>query len=234
MTKLINDQVGPQAVRKYIPKTLNPKLKEEVDEILGGDAGPPPAPDPPALAPKANTAKKGPAAKTPAPPPAASNPKPTSARAPSARAHSRIPPPASGDAVASATGDDPKPYLAELANREKQFGKDHPRVAETCSNLAILYNQQGQAKKALPLYERALAIYEKAHGPEHPDVAHTLTDLAVLHLEQVSGLFVPPCVHCIDCPIFLPCRVRRRWDGPCWNEPWISRRGRWVLITLMC
>lgn len=196
---MINDQVGPQAVRKYLPKSLNPKLKEEVDEILGGDGGAAPSdpdPPPPPPAPKANNAKKGPAAdkKTPAPPPAASNPKPASARAPSARAQSRIPPPASADALASATGDDPKPYLVELTNREKQFGKDHPRVAETCSNLAILYNQQGQAKKALPLYERALAIYEKAHGPEHPDVAHTLTDLAVLHLEQVMS------DHCLPRP----------------------------------
>jgi len=57
--------------------------------------------------------------------------------------------------------------------------QDHPRVAETCSNLAILYNQQGAADDALPLYERALQIYEKAYGPNHSDVAHTLTDLAV-------------------------------------------------------
>ena len=47
--------------------------------------------------------------------------------------------------------------------------------------------QKGDANSALPLYERALAIYEKAYGPDHPDVAHTLTDLAVLHLEQVGG-----------------------------------------------
>lgn len=186
VTKLVNDIVGAAAVRKYLPKALNPKTKEQIDEAIGGDAGPPEAPDPPPPAAKANNAsiKKAPAAK--APPSASSNPKPTSARAPSARAQSRIPPAAGGgaDAVASATGDNPAPYLAELTHREKQFGKDHPRVAETCSNLAILYNQQGQGVKALPLYERALAIYEKAHGPEHPDVAHTLTDLAVLHLEQ--------------------------------------------------
>eukprot|EP00983_Pelagomonas_calceolata_P020299 640661-Pelagomonas_calceolata.AAC.3 len=42
------------------------------------------------------------------------------------------------------------------------------------------------AARALPLYQRALAIYEKHFGPDHPEVAHTLTDLAVLHLEQVG------------------------------------------------
>ena len=59
------------------------------------------------------------------------------------------------------------------------------QIAEGCSNLAIMYNQQGEHARAQPLYERALAIWEAAYGPNHPDVAHTLTDLAVLHLEQV-------------------------------------------------
>ena len=38
-------------------------------------------------------------------------------------------------------GDDPGLYLEEMSQREAQYGPDHPRVAETCSNLAILYNQ---------------------------------------------------------------------------------------------
>ena len=33
------------------------------------------------------------------------------------------------------------PYLEEMAQRERENGPDHPRVAETASNLAILYNQ---------------------------------------------------------------------------------------------
>lgn len=62
----------------------------------------------------------------------------------------------------------------------------HMQVAEGLSNLAIMYNQQGDYARAQPLYERALAIWEKTRGPDHADVAHTLTDLAVLHLEQVQ------------------------------------------------
>ncbi|KAK9826624.1 hypothetical protein WJX74_006438 [Apatococcus lobatus] len=93
-------------------------------------------------------------------------------------------PMASPDAAAAALNEDPAPFEAELAAREAALGPEHVDVAESLSNLAILYNQKGDMTKALPLYERALHIWEAQKGPEHPEVAHTLTDLAVLHLEQ--------------------------------------------------
>ena len=82
-------------------------------------------------------------------------------------------------------------HLMELQQREALYGPNHPNLADSLSNLAILYNQSGDYDKAQPLYERALQIYQTVHGPDHADVAHTLTDLAVLHLEQVppSPLF---------------------------------------------
>lgn len=89
--------------------------------------------------------------------------------------------------------DDPAPFIRELSAREQQYGAQHAAVAESCSNLAILYNQKGDYGAAQPLYERALAIYESTYGPNHQEVAHTLTDLAVLHLEQVGV-----CLCCID------------------------------------
>lgn len=89
--------------------------------------------------------------------------------------------------------DDPRAYEAELASRERTLGPDHPDVAESLTNIAILYNQRLEFAKAQPLYERALRIYEKARGPDHADVAHCLTDLAVLHLEQVSTLCLHAC-----------------------------------------
>ena len=88
----------------------------------------------------------------------------------------------------------------ELRQREALYGPNHPNLADSLSNLAILYNQSGAYDKAQPLYERALRIYETVHGPDHPDVAHTLTDLAVLHLEQASHqpaaspCTSPPCI----------------------------------------
>ena len=80
--------------------------------------------------------------------------------------------------------------MMELQQREALYGPNHPNLADSLSNLAILYNQSGEYDKAQPLYERALQIYQTAHGPDHPDVAHTLTDLAVLHLEQASDAII--------------------------------------------
>jgi hypothetical protein len=41
------------------------------------------------------------------------------------------------------SSDDPRPFEEELKERERRLGGDHPDVAESCSNLAILYNQKG-------------------------------------------------------------------------------------------
>ena len=67
----------------------------------------------------------------------------------------------------------PKPlYKRSLAIREKALGPDHPDVAQSLNNLAVLYRDQGRYADAEPLYKRSLAINEKALGPDHPDVAH--------------------------------------------------------------
>ena len=81
-------------------------------------------------------------------------------------------------------------------------GQGAAQIAEGLSNLAIMYNQQGEYGKAQPLYERALGIWEAAYGPNHPDVAHTLTDLAVLHLEQARPQQAP--TRCLRCPMHAP------------------------------
>jgi hypothetical protein len=44
--------------------------------------------------------------------------------------------------------DNPAPFEAELRAREREYGASHPAVAESCSNLAILYNQQGDHTRA--------------------------------------------------------------------------------------
>eukprot|EP00195_Chlamydomonas_chlamydogama_P012277 CAMPEP_0202901254 /NCGR_PEP_ID=MMETSP1392-20130828/14151_1 /ASSEMBLY_ACC=CAM_ASM_000868 /TAXON_ID=225041 /ORGANISM="Chlamydomonas chlamydogama, Strain SAG 11-48b" /LENGTH=824 /DNA_ID=CAMNT_0049587793 /DNA_START=202 /DNA_END=2677 /DNA_ORIENTATION=+ len=171
VTKEVHDLVGP-AIRKCMPKDINPKIKEQLDAVLGGDAAPAmPAPPPPATkaAPKA-------ASKTPAKGAAGGSKA-------AGRGSAAPPPPPPEPEPMPAVADDPAPFEEELRAREKQLGPNHPDVAASCSNLAILYNSKGNAGKALPLYERALKIYEKHYGPNHPEVAHTLTDLAVMHLE---------------------------------------------------
>ena len=64
---------------------------------------------------------------------------------------------------------------------ENSVGADHPSVATSLNNLALLYYTQGQYASAEPLYKRSLAIGEKALGPDHPDVATSLNNLAALY-----------------------------------------------------
>ena len=71
-----------------------------------------------------------------------------------------------------------------LAIREKALGPDHPEVAQSLNNLALLYEAQGRYADAEPLYKRALAIKEKSLGPNHPNVATSLNNLAWLYQAQ--------------------------------------------------
>jgi len=67
---------------------------------------------------------------------------------------------------------------------EATFGPEHPDVAVSLNNVALLYHTQGRYAEAEPLYQRALRITEKALGPEHPDVALSLNNLAELYRDQ--------------------------------------------------
>jgi tetratricopeptide (TPR) repeat protein len=85
--------------------------------------------------------------------------------------------------------DEDGPVPDELAKRalaisEKALGPDHPDVATSLNNLALLYRNQGRYADAEPLYKRSLAIREKALGPDHPDVAQSLNNLAGLYDSQ--------------------------------------------------
>ena len=69
---------------------------------------------------------------------------------------------------------------------EKALGPDHPDVANSLNNLAVLYRDLGRYEAAEPLFKRALAIDEKALGPDHPDVAVSLNHLAGLYHAQAA------------------------------------------------
>ena len=87
-----------------------------------------------------------------------------------------------------------------LAIREKTLGENHPAVAATLNNLAVLYGKRGKYKDAEPLCKRALEIREKVLGSDHPDVAKQLNNLALLCQNQerilFSFLFVVPQLLC--------------------------------------
>jgi tetratricopeptide (TPR) repeat protein len=69
---------------------------------------------------------------------------------------------------------------------EAKLGSEHPDVANSLNNLALLYSNMGSYEKALPLYQRALDIRENVLGPEHPSVATTLNNLALLYSNMGS------------------------------------------------
>lgn len=75
-----------------------------------------------------------------------------------------------------------------LAIREKTLGENHPAVAATLNNLAVLYGKRGKYKEAEPLCKRALDIREKVLGKDHPDVAKQLNNLALLCQNQVRNV----------------------------------------------
>jgi CHAT domain-containing protein/Tfp pilus assembly protein PilF len=71
-----------------------------------------------------------------------------------------------------------------LRIREAALGPNHPDVAASLNNLAILYQSQGLYSDAEPLFKRALTINEKAFGANHPNMATALNNLAELYQNE--------------------------------------------------
>ena len=53
----------------------------------------------------------------------------------------------------------------------KNFGEDHPIVAERRNNLGTGWSEKGDYDKAIAYYEQALASGLKNYGEDHPDLA---------------------------------------------------------------
>lgn len=72
------------------------------------------------------------------------------------------------------------------------LGPNHPDVAMTLNNLAVVYKSQGKLGQAELLYQRALAIFEKVLEPHHPKIVTCRTNYASLLREmQRSGSCSP-------------------------------------------
>ena len=64
--------------------------------------------------------------------------------------------------------------------RKKTLGDEHPEVAVTLQNLAMVYLQQGKTEEAKSLLEKVLAIDEKEQNPHR--LAVTLNSIAATYL----------------------------------------------------
>jgi tetratricopeptide (TPR) repeat protein len=72
-----------------------------------------------------------------------------------------------------------------LAIREGILPPEHPDVAQSLNNLALLYYNTGRTAEAEPLLQRSIAILEKTLPPEHPHRMQVRGNYAVL-LDQLG------------------------------------------------
>ena len=75
-------------------------------------------------------------------------------------------------------------FQKALSIQEQILGPEHPDIATTLNNLAILYYEQDNYVEAEILYKRALNIREQELGPNHSNVASPLNNLALLYADQ--------------------------------------------------
>jgi tetratricopeptide (TPR) repeat protein len=81
-----------------------------------------------------------------------------------------------------------------LLAAQERLGDNHPLVATSLNNLAILYREMGRYEQAEPLFQQALEMRKQLLGNDHPDVANSLNNLALLYhssgrYEQAEPLY---------------------------------------------
>ncbi|HCF86057.1 MAG TPA: hypothetical protein DEV72_12745, partial [Ktedonobacter sp.] len=67
-------------------------------------------------------------------------------------------------------------YQQALTICEQQLGPNHPYIAISLNNLALLYDAQDEYAKAEPLYQRVLTICKQQFGDDHPNSARALAN----------------------------------------------------------
>jgi hypothetical protein len=75
-------------------------------------------------------------------------------------------------------------FKGSLHIREQALGPDHPQVAESLLQMALLMDimvEQAQDDALFSYLERAMAIREKSFGRDHPKVAETCLDAAMIY-----------------------------------------------------
>ena len=75
-------------------------------------------------------------------------------------------------------------YRRALNIRKKVLGPDHPLLAQSFNNLAMVYQAQGRFKDAEPLFQKSLSILEKKNDPDQKAIAEILNNLARIAKKQ--------------------------------------------------
>jgi tetratricopeptide (TPR) repeat protein len=75
-------------------------------------------------------------------------------------------------------------FMQALEKRQNSLPAEHPDIAQSLNNLAVLYDTQGRYEEAEPLYKQALEMVQNSLPAEHPDIAQSLNNLAVLYDTQ--------------------------------------------------
>jgi tetratricopeptide (TPR) repeat protein len=76
------------------------------------------------------------------------------------------------------------PAKEALAINKEVLGEKHPNYAVSLNNLAWLYVEIGDHKRALPLLKQALKILKEAQGEKHPNYAASMSNLAALYKDM--------------------------------------------------
>ncbi len=69
-------------------------------------------------------------------------------------------------------------YQKALAEREKELGPSHPKLARLSSDFGLFYRKQGNLDQARPLLRRALDIDERHYGATNRITAEDMENLA--------------------------------------------------------
>ncbi|MGH8628517.1 MAG: tetratricopeptide repeat protein [Gammaproteobacteria bacterium] len=78
-------------------------------------------------------------------------------------------------------------YRQSLGLREKILGAEHPQVATSLNNLAMLYRNVQNYHEAGRYFQRALAILEKTCGTKHPNTVACRKNYAALLRHRVAS-----------------------------------------------
>jgi tetratricopeptide (TPR) repeat protein len=71
-----------------------------------------------------------------------------------------------------------------LASGRARSGEDHPNVAASMGNLAVVLEHESRFAEAEDIYKRTLAVDEKIFGSNHPATAIGLNNLANVYFDQ--------------------------------------------------